>query len=200
MADLVKIDTSAFERAASRLSATPKQMAFGISKALNQSAFATREVLINQTWPQHVTMRNKSFIKWALGVETSTKTDLSIAITDKRANGRGNISLHADGGNKSVERGAVAVPVAGQRIGSRGVVASQRPRNVKGAFRKGDAVYAPVGKGKRRHLKLLYVLKASVKIPKAVPMHEDFKRVMTEQMQMRTQAAMLDAIKGAIRK
>ncbi|CAM5771956.1 hypothetical protein LMIY3S_03682 [Labrys miyagiensis] len=201
MADAtLKFDLSAFEKMAESMDVAQRQLPFALSRALNQSAFATRDRLINETWPSHVTERNKSFIRWALGIEPATKSELTVRITDKRAQGRGNIALHADSGTKTVERGNVAVPVAGQRLGPRGIVPSQRPRNVKRSFKKGDAIYAITGKGKNKRLKLLYVLKSSVKIPKDVPMREDFRRSMIAEMQVRAPAAMLDAMKTAVRK
>ncbi len=82
----------------------------------------------------------------------------------------------------------------------RGVIPSQRPRSLKKSFKKGDAVYEIVGRGKRKKLKLRYVLKKSTPIKKDVPLRETFERRMRTEMERRVTEAMLDAMKTALRK
>lgn len=199
MADeFLRFDFSAFAKMADRIGVARQQLPFALSRALNESAFATRQELITD-WPKHVTAKNPSFVGWALGVRKATKTNLSIEINDERAGGRTLLKGLADGGQHTGQ-GRLAVPVANQRRGARGIVPSQRPRNLKHAFRKGDAVYEVVGKGKRKRLRLAYVLKSSVVVPRRVPLRQTFKEVMTREMQQRAPRLMLEAMKTAIRK
>ncbi len=223
MAALVRFDVSAFERAAKRLDASPKQMAFAVSKSLNAAAHDTRRTLIAQTWPQHMTQRNKGFIAFALGVENSTRSNLTVKITDARANGRGNLKLHADGGTKRTEHHRVAVPIAGQRLGPTGLAKSQRPAAIAGAFERNGAIFKPYGKkypvyvykrgkkkgqvskaggswgGAGRGIKRMFVLKPSVTIKPDVPFRRDFRVSMEAHMRVAATAAMSNVMKVAMR-
>ncbi|GAC1040809.1 hypothetical protein [Rhizobium sp. No.120] len=223
MTALVKFDTSAFEKAARRLEASPKQMAFAISKTLNQAAHETRRTLISQTWPQHVTQRNKGFIGFALGVENSSRTNLTVKITDARAKGRGNLLLHADGGQKRTERHRVAVPIAGQRLGATGLAKSQRPAAILGAFEKNGAIFKPYGKkypiyvykrgklkgkvskaggswgGAGRGIKRMFVLKPSVTIKPDVPFRRDFRVSMELHLRRAGTSAMSNSLRRSMR-
>lgn len=197
---MLKFDFSAFEKMADRLKVAEQQIPFAISKAMNASAFATRQELVNDTWPRHVSVHNKNFARASLRVEPASKSDLQVRITDSGTGGRSLMGALADGGSKTAGGGALAVPVAGQRRGARGIVPSQRPRNLKKAFKKGDAIYEIVGRGKKKRLKLAYILKPSVNLPKTVPLHEDFARSMRQEMEVRVPQAMLDAMKTALRR
>ncbi|MDT3382514.1 hypothetical protein RNI52_34630 [Labrys neptuniae] len=199
MADeILTFDFSSFERMAKKLEVARQQLPFAIATAMNQSAFATRSELI-QDWPKHVTAKNPSFVGWAFGVRKATKTNLSIEINDERAGGRTLLKGLADGGQHT-SQGRLAVPVAGQRRGARGIVPSQRPRALKQAFKKGDVIYEVVGKGKRKRLRLAYVLKPSVVVPKRVPFRQVFEDTMRREMAQRVPVAMLQAMKTAIRR
>jgi hypothetical protein len=109
---MLKFDFSDFEKMADKLDVAAKQLPFAISKAMNQSAFATRGELIDE-WSSHLTVRNQNFARVALTVETSKKSDLTVSITDKRVDGRGNMALHADGGTRTGQGGDMAIPVGG---------------------------------------------------------------------------------------
>ncbi len=77
-------------------------------------------------------------------------------------------------------------------------VPSQRARALKRAFKKGDAIFGVIGRGKRK--RLAFILKPSVNIPKQGPMHEEFARSMKAEMEVRVPQAMLDAMKTALRR
>ncbi|MBP0578997.1 hypothetical protein J8I29_06750 [Labrys sp. LIt4] len=196
--EFLKFDFSAFQKMADRLKVAEQQLPFALSRALNESAFVARSTLIDD-WPGRVESKNSRFLGWALGVEKATKHNLTVTISDERAGGRTLLKGLADGGTHTGQ-GRLAVPVAGQRRGARGIVPSQRPRNLKQAFRRGDAVYAVIGKGSKKRLKLMYVLKPSVAVPKRVPFRQTFNEVMTREMQQRAPRLMLEAMRTAIRK
>jgi len=223
MTALVNFDTSAFEKAARRFEASPRQMSFAISKTLNQAAHETRRTLIAQTWPQHMTQRNKGFISFALGVENSSRSNLTVKITDARAKGRGNLKLHADGGIKRTEHHRVAVPIAGQRIGATGIAKSQRPAELRGAFERNGAIFKPYGKkypiyvykrgkskgkvskaggswgGAGRGIKRMFALKPSVTIKPDVPFRHDFRVSMEAQLRRLGTSVMLNTMKSSMR-
>ncbi|PRH85356.1 hypothetical protein C5L14_23230 [Labrys okinawensis] len=199
MADeFLKFDFSAFQKMAAKLKVAEQQLPFALSRALNESAFVARSTMVDD-WPGRVQSKNSRFLGWALGVKKATKNDLTVTISDERAGGRTLLKQLADGGTHTGQ-GRLAVPVAGQRRGARGIVPSQRPRNLKQAFRKGDVIYEVVGKGKRKRLRLAYVLKSSVTVPKRVPFRETFNEVMKREMAVRAPRLMLEAMKTAIRR
>ena len=196
---ILKFDFSRFQRTADRLGVAAQQLPYAFSRAMNQSAFAARQDLIS-AWPQYVQSKNPGFIRWASGVEPAIKSDLTVRITDARAAGKELLQPLVDGGPDNAQGSRLAVPVSGQRRGARAILPSQWPRNIKGAFRKGDAIYTVVGKGRNKRVKLLYVLKSSVPVPKQVPFRQIFADNMTREMQQRAPAAKLDAMKTAPKK
>lgn len=192
---MITLDTSDFLRAARNLDRAIQQLPFAFSRALNDAARETREYLVGETWPTHVTVRKKPFIAWALRTEFATKQKLYVEINDARAEGRGHLGLHDTGGVK-VARSRLAIPGSYVRRGSNGVITSQRPRNLANSFVKGDVIYQRTNvarkgaKGKRRPggkvttakpgLRLAYVLKSSATIKADVPFSADFERVFRQ--------------------
>ena len=88
--------------------------------------------------------------------------------------------MQAKGGRRVPHGGSsLAVPLSSVPKGSRGVPARLRPKNLKTAVRKGDALYS---KDKKGRLRLLYVLKKSTNIPKRVPFYEDFLTSMQREI------------------
>lgn len=195
---MLEFDFSSFRKMADRLEVARQQIPFALATSLNQSAFQARQDIVGM-WPSAVNSRNKAFIGWALRIEKATKNNLRVEINDHRADGRGNLKLHADGGIRTA-RGRLAIPSLNVRRGGRGVVTSQRPANLKGGFRRGDVLYVPTGKGKRRRLKLMFTLRPSAPIKKDVPFRETFEASMKREMAQRAPAAMLQAAKTAIRR
>jgi hypothetical protein len=116
-------------------------------------------------------------------VKLSNKRDREIDINDKRAGGRGNLELRADGGMKT-ESGRVAVPGKYIGVNGRGVPPNLQPRNLPNSFRQGDTVYQRIGepkkKGVRRNLRLICSLKDSMRIKPDVPFHRDFEHAFKE--------------------
>lgn len=187
-----------FERKARDLQAARDQVPFALSLAMNQAALKTREHLIEDTWPQHVTQRNATFIHRALRTEFSTKRDLAIAIYDDL--GRAGLKLHADGGAKQPRHRALAIPPAGSRPresrGARGVRKSLRPGAIIASTPKRALRITSkglfVGQGGRLHL--MYAFKPSAAQPADVPFRQDFARWFTAQVELLFPAAMAKAM------
>jgi hypothetical protein len=194
----LSFDLSAFERKAQEIGGAIDQIPFALSTALNEAAFNTRQVLVQQTWPSHMSVRNPSFIGAALRVEKATKQTLAVAISDTGpAGGRANLSLHAKGGTKTA-RGNLAIPdskLKSRRTG-RGVPKGLRPTALPNSFKRGDVIYQRVGKKGRDGLKLMYTLKPSAPIRADVPFEQDFVASMRNVMRTAFPAAMARAMKS----
>jgi hypothetical protein len=169
------LDFSEFERKTREIGAALDQIPFALANSLTSAAFKTRQHLIAETWPNSVEVRNKRFLSAALRVEKATKADISAAIVDTL--NRAALKKHAEGGVKT-GRGQLAIPTKRViRTGS-GVRASQKPRALKRAVRKGNLIFQAEGKGTASRLRLMYRLKPAARIKPDVPFYRDFHRVM----------------------
>jgi hypothetical protein len=190
---MLEIDLSSFERAARNMGGAIDQVPFALANAMNGAAFEARSKLIGDTWPKHVTVRNKSFMRAALRVEPANKTHLSVAVVDTLK--RGHLKLHAKGGTKQA-KGRLAIPTKRVVRGSSGVRKSQLPRNLKRAIIKGNLIFQEEGRGKKRKLRLMYALKPSARIRKDVPFYEDFATVMRREVAARFPGAIAKAMRS----
>jgi hypothetical protein len=169
-----------FIAAADRMKAAHDQLPFVISNLLNDGAFKTRQVLVEQTWPAHVQVRNARFINAALHIDKASKHNLEVAIVDRI--GHGHLQAHAKGGTKRVSGPTVAIPNQSViRLGAHGVRAPDRPaaliaRTPKRAMRITNNMMM-IGRGGR--LVLQYLFRPSVNIKKDVPFYEDFNYTMS---------------------
>jgi hypothetical protein len=190
----VQFKMSEFERAAQGIGASIDQIPFAISVAMNRAAQLTRETLISETWPGHVTVRNRNFIRRALRTKFATKRDLSVAIYDDL--GRAHLKEHADAGVKRA-RGRLAIPQPGIRRTSRGVAASDRPKQLiaKTPKRALRITQKGIFVGVNGRLQLKYVFAGQAQIRKDVPFREDFARLMRQ----RTMEALPSAVERAMR-
>jgi hypothetical protein len=169
--------------------AADSQVPFAISLSFNQALGNTRNLLI-QEWPQHVNARNAHYLANALTRgEPSTKDNLYVELYDALP-GRGHLKELDTGGTHSARRAMLAIPINARR-GSHGVVTSDLPKNLVNSFRRGDVIYQRVGK---RGLKLMWVLKASVPIPAAMPFTDDFATSMTNELRTNIPGAMMRAV------
>jgi hypothetical protein len=190
----MRIDTSEFERKVRELGGRFDQMPYAMSRALNSSLRNTRTVLVQSTWPKSVKVKNRGFIGAALHMEFSTKNNLTVAITDAKLPGRAHLALHADGGVKQA-KGNFAVPSSNVRVGSSGVVASQRARVLVNSFRKGDTIYQRITKGKKAGgLKLMFTLRPTIFQRPDVPFRQDFADAMLNGIR----TSFLDAFRRAM--
>ena len=193
MIDL-EIDCRAFERRAKELHAQIDQVPYALALAMNKAAKNTRQVLVQDTWPSHVTQRNSSFIGRALRTNFASKRNLRVEIYDSL--GRAHLKLHDVGGTKQA-RGRLAIPPAGAVTrSSSGVRKSQRPRAIvlntpKRALRITDKGIF-VGKGGR--LQLMYAFKPSAAQPADVPFDQDFREAMTIELRTSFPAALAKAM------
>eukprot|EP01037_Dinobryon_pediforme_P017840 gene17840-18068_t len=166
MADTLQFDLSGVVKQMKAIGVAVDQMPFAISLSLNRAAKNARQV------------RNKGFIGAALRVDNASKRDLTVTITDAKMQGRGNLSLHADGGSKHA-KSVLAIPSV--------------------IVKRGDVIYQRIGKGKSEKLKLMYVLKPSAVIKKDVPFRSDFEAAMIGDLRANLPAAMLKAMQSAKR-
>jgi len=174
--DWFVVDVSEIDSMAATMNAAADQIPFALANAMNHAAFVTRQYLIDNTWPQHVHMRNPNFMRAALRVEQATKQNLTVEIYDA-LNRSVKLKLHAEGGTK-VARGRFAIPNPRYvRKDATGVVVSQKPKNLPDSFIRGDAIYQRVKRG----LQLMYVLARSVVDRKDVPFYDDFAKHMAEE-------------------
>jgi hypothetical protein len=180
----LEVDGSGFTHAAMDMGIAVDQIPYAMARTLNDAAEKTRSWLIYATWPTAVQVRNQSFMNASLSIKgaRASKDNLEVTIYDRL--GRASLPLHAKGGVKMPNTSALAIPPTGAvNRGPRGVPPSQRPRNLANSFRKGNAIYQRVGKGKRARLRLMYFLKPMARIKKDVPFYEDFAKKMVEEMQ-----------------
>jgi hypothetical protein len=103
-----------------------------------------------------------------------------LEIYDNTPDQRAHLALHAFGGTKTPKGSRLAIPMSNVRVGAHGVSQGKRPRNIPGGFVKGDVLYQPVGKGKHRKLRAMYVLTKKVDQPADVPFSQDFETTMRE--------------------
>lgn len=180
---VVKFDTEALIGKALDLGAAADQIPYALARTLNDAAEHTRSFLIENTWPEHVYVRNQSFLQASLTTKDAraTKGDLTVEIYDKL--NRANLALHSRGGIRRAQSSFLAIGtthnVAALR-GPRGVPKSQRPRALTNAFRKGDVIYQRVKRSGQERLRLMYVLKPQAQIKKDVPFLEDFANEMRQ--------------------
>jgi hypothetical protein len=163
---------------------------------MNQAAKNTRQVLVQNTWPTHVTQRNTSFIGRALRTNFANKRNLSVEIYDSL--GRAHLKLHDGGGDKTA-KGRFAIPVTGAIARTaKGVAKSKKPHALvmntpKRALRITDKGIF-VGKGGR--LQLMYTFKVRTGQPADVPFDQDFRSAMTAELRTSFPAALSRAMAG----
>jgi hypothetical protein len=193
---MIEFDMSVFERKANELRRQIEQVPYALADAMNKAAANTRNVLVQDTWPSHVTQRNAGFIGRALRRGSkATQRNLQVEIYDSL--GRAHLKLHDAGGEKTA-RGKFAIPVPGAiKRTSRGVSKNKRPSMIiantpKRALRITDRGIF-VGKGGR--LQMLYAFRARTAQPADVPFHEVFRDTMTVELRTSFAAAVELALK-----
>lgn len=189
---MLTFDLSAFERQAARIGGMADQIPFAISRALNDAAYSTETRLATDTWAKHTANRDKNFLKAMLNVEKASKGKLRVALYDERK--RGHLAEHANGGVVR-GRGNLSIPTARVARGPRGIQPSQKPRDLKRSVRKGDLIFQATGKGKDQRLQLMFKLQPSYRIKRDVPLVEDFRRFMGEEVQKAFPKAMAQAMR-----
>jgi hypothetical protein len=192
----LKIDTSAFAKRAEELHEQIDAVPYALALAMNRAVENTRNALVQDTWPKHVTQRNSGFIGRALrrGAKASER-NLRVEIFDSL--GRAHLKLHDAGGGKTA-KGKFAIPVTGSiKRTAKGVPKNKRPAVIiantpKRALRITDRGLF-VGKGGR--LKMLYAFRTSTSQPADVPFEQDFRDAMTVELRTSFPAAISAALK-----
>lgn len=189
----IRFNMADFERKAREVGGALDQVPFAISLALNDAAERTRTRLITQTWPSHVRVRKAGFMNAALTTrgQRATKRNLKVVIYDQLH--RASLPLHAQGGVK-LAKGRLAIPTANVRIGSSGVVASQRPGALSRKVVKGNLIFQRQGKGRAQKLRLMFKLAKSARIRKDVPFIDDFRSTMLAEIRQTFPKAMARAM------
>jgi hypothetical protein len=193
----VEFDFKELGAYAASLGARADQIPFALALAMNRSADVTRQFLIKQTWPTHVTARNSSFIGASLTTKQARASKQSLAVEIYDRLNRGNLQMQAKGGVRTPKgKGRLAVPVTGVRRTSKGVVSNLKPRNLKTAVEIRGNLFTRDGRGR---LKMVYALKAATKIPRRVPFYEDFATSMERELRRTIPLAVMKAMSTARR-
>jgi hypothetical protein len=182
------------ERQARKLDGAIDQVPYALSLALNKAGTNTRQVLVQDTWPRHVTQRNAGFIGRALRTEFATKQNLRVEIYDDL--NRGHLKLHAEGGTKIAKRQLAIPPQGSVTRTSSGVRKSQKPAAII-ASTPNRALRITArgiffGEGGRLHLK--YGLTMSAAQPADVPFEQAFESTMRDEVRTSFPAAMAKAM------
>lgn len=192
----LQFDMREFERRARSIAAAEDQIPFALSRTLNDAAEIARSNLIDETWPRHVQVRDRNFLRAALTTSgrRATKRNLTVEIYDKL--GRAHLGLHSKGGIKQA-KGRLAIPdqKVKARRGSKGVPKSLRPSALPNSFRKGDAIFQRMGGKKNPHLRLMYVLKPTANQKADVPFDIDFRSIMLREVRSRFGVRMREAMR-----
>ena len=168
-----------FERAAKRLQGAADQVPFALSRAMNDAVKETRQKLISETWPSHVTVRSTTFMQRALQMVFSNKYNLTVIVYDSVR--YANLFEHAFGGVQRAGSRNLAIPLKQWAImTSRGIMPGQRPKALIARTPKRALRITPTGifVGEGGKLRMRYKLQPTVTIKPDVPFQEDFNRFM----------------------
>ncbi len=190
----VEFDFNELGKFASSLGARADQIPYALALAMNRSADVTRNFLIKQTWPTHVTQRNASFIAASLTTKQARASKQSLAVEIYDRLNRGHLQMQAKGGTRLPLKGRLAVPVTGVPRSSRGVPQRLKPRNLKNAIEIRGNLFTRDGRGR---LKMVYALKQQTKIPRRVPFYEDFAASMERELRRTIPLAVQKAMSTA---
>lgn len=191
----IEFDYRQLEDYAKQVGARVDQIPYALSLAMNRSAEVTRNLLIRQTWPNHIVQRNASFIAASLTTRDAraSKSSLAVEIYDKLD--RGNLQKQAKGGARRPRGGAnLAIPSSMVHRTSRGVPKNLKPANLQNSFKRKGMLFVRDKKGKPR---LVYTLRPQTRIPKRVPFYEDFQSSMERELKRTIPMAVAKAMATA---
>ena len=160
-----------------------RQIPFATSLALNDAAFAVRKEIVERTYPQSFTVRNKRFAGAMFRVGKASKRNLTATVSDVL--GRDYMTMQAEGGIKRPRGRNIAIPSRQiKRTATGKVPMAKQPRNVLGGkgyrttLRSGQPVIAEnVGRGAAKRQRVLYLLEPTARIPKRFPFYERGRKV-----------------------
>jgi len=182
MALEIHIDMHEIEEAARNMGAAIDQIPYAMANTLNDAAFNTRRVLVEQTWPESVNVFNRNFLSSVLRVEKATKANLSVSIVESRETTTP-LKAHAEGGEK-VAKSRFAVPMPSYREGKRtsqGLRRTARAREVIARTPKRALRITQRGifVGESGKLRLIFTFRSRVRVPADVPFYRDFEDTMS---------------------
>lgn len=147
------------------------QVPFAISRAVNSTAFDVRQDTVERVYPRDFEMRNRALPRKLFGVvKKATKRDPE-AIVGQTLD-RDWTEKQATGGVKKPRGGAIAISPTPDaiRTSSGAVRKNLKPRNLKGAFKVGTAIYVRDREGDPVKA---YNLVRSARIPKRFMFYEE---------------------------
>src|SRR6266487_928066 len=100
----ILFDFREIEQWAAKLGVAADQIPFATARAINDSIFATRKVLVDEMWPSVVNVANPHYPSAVLRVDTATKYHLTASIHEIKETSTPLI-LHAKGGTKTKRKG-----------------------------------------------------------------------------------------------
>jgi len=159
------------------------QIPFATANALTTTAFDVRKKIVEDTYPDSFTVRNKRFASQMFRVDKATKRNLTARVYDRL--GRDYMVNQAEGGIKRPRGNHIAIPSRQiKRTASGKVPKAKQPRNVLGGkgyrttLRSGqDVIAEQTGRGAARRQRVLYLLENVARIPKRFPFYEDANRM-----------------------
>lgn len=161
------------------------QIPFAMSRAINSTAFAIRQEIIDRTWPNAFEVRNRTLPKIAFRVdEKATKAKLTANVGQAAALDHLEwLERQADGGTRVPRGEHLAVPVNAEakRTGSGEIRKALKPRNIKRKyFREGSGgkllLFTVKGRGKNSTSELSYVLPTAAPIAPIFHFYRDAER------------------------
>jgi hypothetical protein len=194
----ISFDFREIEAWAKKLSVAADQIPYATSRAINDAVFETRKVLVDELWPHSVHARNPQFPSVVLHVDKSTKQNLSASIRETRETSAP-LMLHAKGGTRQSKHGDFAIPMPWYRAGKqtqRGLRKSASAREIiartpKRALRITDR---GIFIGESGRLRLAFVKKQTIKVPKDVPFFETFAVEMRRRLFERLPSRLIGAV------
>lgn len=151
--------------------------------ALDDAAFAVRKEIVQRTFPDSFTVRNKRFAGAMFRVGKASKKRLVSTVSDVL--GRDYMTMQAEGGIKRPRGRNIAIPSRQiKRLATGRVPKAKQPRNVLGGkgyrttLRSGQPVIAEnTGRGAAKRQRVLYLLEPTARIPKRFPFYERGREV-----------------------
>ena len=176
----VKSNISTFAKAMDAFG--KNQIPFATAMAMNSTAFDVRKQIVDDTYPNSFTVRNKRFASAMFRVEKATKRKLVARVYDRL--GRDYMVNQAEGGVKRPRGNHIAIPGrAIKRTASGKIPKGRQPRNVLNSrgyrtkLQSGqDVIAEQTGMGAAKRQRVLYLLENVAHIPKRFPFYEDAAR------------------------
>jgi hypothetical protein len=177
----ITVDMKEVEALAERLKVAVSEIPYAMSRSLDAALFDIRQQFIDETWPAHVQVRNPSFLRHVLRVETSNKQNLRGAIKEVEETSNPLIT-HAKGGTRRPARGKdFAIPASDYAKGKmtqRGLRASARiraliahtPKRALRITKRGVFI------GEHGRLKLVFSFKPQIQMKADVPFYQVFEQ------------------------